>query len=130
VLAGLQDLTGSHPALFEEGLQWLVDHGTLALEGDVTAARALRSHLAGSARLWQTYLPLAQEPQARERLSQLLQAPDLGRARPYLQDDDLRRLFWGNLIHVRGQGDAARLHWRSPIVREAGLAVLDACAAS
>ena len=127
VLAGLQDLSGAHPALFEEGLQWLVDHGTAALQGDVVAAGELRSHLLGSARLWQTFLPLAQAPASRQRLAQLLQAPDLGRARPYLQDDDLRRLFWGNLVQVRGAGDAARLHWRCPIVREAGLMVLESC---
>jgi hypothetical protein len=53
----------------------------------------------------------------------------LGRARPYLQDDELRNLFWGNLIHARGTGETARLHWRSPTVREAGLMVLDSCSA-
>ena len=122
VLAALQDVSGGHPALFEEGLQWLVDHGV-----DEAQARsaALRSHLAGSPRLWQTLLPLAQAPATRQRLAQLLQADELGRARPYLQDDELRRLFWGNLIHVRGTGDAARLHWRSPAIREAGLMVLE-----
>jgi hypothetical protein len=90
------------------------------------ASAALRTQLAGSPRLWQTFLPLAQEGTPRERLRSLLQADDLGRARPYLQDDDLRRLFWGNLIHVRGTGDAARLHWRCDTVRHAGLMVLEA----
>lgn len=127
VLAALRDLTGAHPALFEEGLQWLQDHGMAALQGDAAAAQALHSHLLASPRLWQTFLPLAKVPASRERLRQLLQVPDLGRAHPYLQDDDLRRLFWGNLIHGRGVGDAARLHWRCPIVREAGLRVLDSC---
>ena len=124
VLAALQELSGGHPALFEEGLQWLVDQGV-----DEAQARspALRTHLAGSPRLWQTFLPLAQTPATRQRLAQLLQADDLGRARPYLQDDELRRLFWGNLLQVRGTGDAARLHWRSPTIRDAGLMVLDAC---
>ncbi len=68
-------------------------------------------------------------PASRARLQQLLGADDLGRARPYLQDDDLRSLFWGNLILARGVGDAARLHWRSPTVREAGWMVLDSCSA-
>ena len=124
VLAALQEVSGGHPALFEEGLQWLVDQGV-----DEAQARspALRTHLAGSPRLWQTFLPLAQTPATRQRLAQLLQADDLGRARPYLQDDELRRLFWGNLLQVRGTGDAARLHWRSPTIRDAGLMVLDAC---
>ncbi|WP_246483552.1 hypothetical protein [Paenacidovorax monticola] len=90
------------------------------------ASAALRTQLAASPRLWQTFLPLAQEGASRERLRVLLQADDLGCARPYLQDDDLRRLFWGNLIHVRGTGDAARLHWRCDTVRHAGLMVLDA----
>jgi hypothetical protein len=127
VLAALQELSGGHPALFEEGLQWLVDHGA-----DEAQARsdALRSHLASSARLWQTLLPLAQAPATRERLAHLLRADELGRARPYLQDDDLRRLFWGNLLQVRGTGDAARLHWRSATIREAGRMVLESCPAA
>ena len=124
VVAALQALSGGHPALFEEGLQWLVDQGV----GDGQASSsALRTHLASSPRLWQTFLPLAQAPAARTRLQQLLQADDLGRARPYLQDDELRSLFWGNLIHVRGTGDAARLHWRCATIRDAGLMVLDSC---
>jgi len=128
VLAALQDVSGGHPALFEEGLQWLVDQ-TAGQGLDETQARspALRTHLAGSPRLWQTFLPLAQSPATRQRLAQLLQADELGRARPYLQDDELRRLFWGNLLQARGTGDAARLHWRSPTIRDAGLMVLDAC---
>ena len=124
VVADLQALSGGHPALFEEGLQWLVDQGV----GDGHASSAaLRTHLTSSPRLWQTFLPLAQAPATRTRLQQLLQADDLGRARPYLQDDELRSLFWGNLIHVRGTGDAARLHWRCATIRDAGLMVLDAC---
>ena len=128
VLAALQEVSGGHPALFEEGLQWLVDQ-TAGQGLDEAQARspALRTHLAASPRLWQTFLPLAQTPATRQRLAQLLQADDLGRARPYLQDDELRRLFWGNLLQVRGTGDAARLHWRSPTIRDAGLMVLDAC---
>ena len=51
------------------------------------------------------FLPLAQAPASRPRLAQLLQAPDHGRARPYLQDDDLRRLHFINALfaHVTGQ---------------------------
>ena len=123
-MAALQALSGGHPALFEEGLQWLVDQGV----GDGQASSsALRTHLASSPRLWQTFLPLAQAPATRARLQQLLKADDLGRARPYLQDDELRSLFWGNLIHVRGTGDAARLHWRCATIRDAGLMVLESC---
>lgn len=135
VLQQLQVASGSHPALFEEGLQWLVDHGASAAAAAAAAASgaaaalppALLAHLAASPRLWQTFMPLAQEPAARRRLLALLQAHDLGRARPYLQDADLRRLFWGNLVHVRGTGDEARLYWRSEVIRKAGLTVLDAC---
>jgi hypothetical protein len=124
VVAALQAHSGGHPALFEEGLQWLVDQGV----GDGLAeSTALRTHLASSPRLWQTFLALAQAPATRARLQQLLQADDLGRARPYLQDNELRSLFWGNLIHVRGSGDAARLHWRCPTIRDAGLMVLESC---
>lgn len=124
VVAALQAHSGGHPALFEEGLQWLVDQGVG--EGHASST-ALHTHLSSSPRLWQTFLPLAQAPATRVRLQQLLQADDLGRARPYLQDDELRRLFWGNLIHVRGTGDAARLHWRCATIRDAGLMVLDSC---
>ena len=124
VVAALQAHSGGHPALFEEGLQWLVDQGV----GDGLAeSSALRTHLTSSPRLWQTFLALAQAPATRARLQQLLQADDLGRARPYLQDNELRSLFWGNLIHVRGTGDAARLHWRCATIRDAGLMVLDSC---
>ncbi|GAA4419154.1 hypothetical protein [Acidovorax lacteus] len=129
VVAVLETLSGGHPALFEEGLQWLVDHlgPEASLHEGHAAFGALHTHLASSPRLWQTFLPLAQTPATRARLQQLLQADDLGRARPYLQDDALRSLFWGNLIHARGAGDAARLHWRSPTVREAGRMVLESC---
>ena len=131
VVAALQALSGGHPALFEEGLQWLVDHpgADAHLHQGQAAWNALRTHLASSARLWQTFLPQAQAPATRARLQQLLHADDLGRARPYLQDDELRSLFWGNLIHARGTGDAARLHWRCPTVRDAGLMVLESCSA-
>ena len=131
VLAALQEISGGHPALFEEGLQWLVEHAQRDGAGlDATQARgdALRTHLAGSPRLWQAFLPRAQAPACRTRLQQLLQSDDLGRARPYLQDDMLRGLFWDNLIRVRGTGDAARLHWRCDAIRDAGLMVLQACA--
>ena len=131
VVAALQALSGGHPALFEEGLQWLVDHpgaGASLHEGQ-PAFIALRTHLASSPRLWQTFLPLAQAPASRARLQQLLSSEDLGRARPYLQDDDLRSLFWGNLILARGTGDAARLHWRCATIRDAGFMVLDSCSA-
>lgn len=130
VVAALQALSGGHPALFEEGLQWLVDHPATG-EGvgeEAASSSALRTHLASSPRLWQTLLPLAQAPATRSRLLQLLQADDLGRARPYLQDDELRSLFWGNLIHARGTGDAARLHWRCATIRDAGFMVLESCA--
>ena len=130
VVADLQALSGGHPALFEEGLQWLVDQGMDQKGGKGDAPpSALRTHLASSPRLWQTFLPLAQAPATRARLLQLLQADDLGRARPYLQDDELRTLFWGNLIHARGTGDAARLHWRCATIRDAGFMVLDSCSA-
>lgn len=120
-LNALASMCGGHPALFEEGMQWLIDHQA-TMENDATALRMFLTH---SARLWQTFLPLAQNPASLLRLRSLLETDDLGRARPYLQDEDLRRLFWGNLIHVRGQGDQARLCWRCDIIREAGLMVLE-----
>ncbi|KEH07653.1 hypothetical protein GY14_25880 [Delftia tsuruhatensis] len=123
VIEALQALTGGHPALFEEALQWLVEQGV-----GIAAVHSplLRAHLVASARLWQTLLPLAQEPAARDQLRSLVDAASLGRARPYLQDAVLRRLFWGNLLQVRGAGEGAYLHWRCDIAREAAMAVLQA----
>ncbi|MES2583481.1 MAG: helix-turn-helix transcriptional regulator [Pseudomonadota bacterium] len=126
LLTQLLTLCGGHPALFEEGMQWLAKHG-LGEGGDHSA---LRAQLASSARLWQTFLPLAQDSTAQARLGEHLRADDLGRARPYLQDEHLRRLFWGNLIHVRGHGDQARLHWRCDTIREAGRMALESCSSS
>ncbi|MFZ6720443.1 hypothetical protein [Undibacterium sp. Ji49W] len=120
-IAALASLCGGHPALFEEGMQWLAEN-TGKLPDDLPA---LRMHLIHSARLWQTFLPLTHSPDTKARLRELLLAEDLGRARPYLQDEDLRRLFWGNLIHVRSQGDQARLYWRCDIIRDAGLMVIE-----
>ncbi|MET1076648.1 MAG: helix-turn-helix transcriptional regulator [Pseudomonas sp.] len=121
-LALLLEHSGGHPALAEEGLQWLADHPESAASG-----AALAAFLAGSARLWQAFLPMSETAEGRARLAELLKAEDLGRARPYLQDHDLRRLFWSNLLTVRGEGTAARLQWRSDVVRNAGRQVVDAC---
>jgi transcriptional regulator with XRE-family HTH domain len=123
VIEALQALTGGHPALFEEALQWLAEQGvsTAAVHSPL-----LRAHLVASARLWQTLLPLAQEAGTREQLRSLVDAASLGRARPYLQDAVLRRLFWGNLLQVRGTGEGACLHWRCDVARDAALAVLQA----
>lgn len=120
MLKHLLDSCGGHPALAEEGLQWLVEYPAV----DEASRQALYTHLCSSARLWQAFQPLVQEPAARERLAQRLAAGELGRARPYLADSELRRLFWNNLIAVRGQGENARLHWRCEVVRQAGLQVL------
>ncbi|MES2818261.1 MAG: helix-turn-helix transcriptional regulator [Pseudomonadota bacterium] len=116
-------LSGGHPALAEDGLQWLSDHS----DTSAADAPALSLFLAGSGRLWQAFVPITETAQGRDRLAELLKAEDLGRARPYLQDNDLRRLFWSNLVTVRGEGTAARLQWRCEVVRNAGYQVLDAC---
>ncbi|WP_165672809.1 hypothetical protein [Metapseudomonas otitidis] len=120
-LGVLLETTGGHPALVEEGLQALADPG----EGP--SAETLNHQLMGSERLWQAFLPLAEEPSARARLQERLQADDLGRAHPYLADAELRRLFWNNLITARETEAGARLQWRSSVIREAGLKVIDAC---
>lgn len=118
LLGELLQGAGGHPALIEEGLQWLAEQADQPGTG-------LVQHLAGSSRLWQAFLPLTQSEALRARLEQWLQAPDLGRARPYLPDSELRRLFWNNLIVVRGEGEQARLHWRCEAVRQAGWQVLN-----
>lgn len=126
MLAELLESCGGHPALVEEGLQWLVEHSSL----NAASRSALHAHLGASSRLWQAFLPLAEDLQARERLSERLHSSDLGRASPYLADSELRRLFWSNLICVRGQGETARLHWRCEIIRQTGLQVLATCSVS
>lgn len=118
VLSVLMDNAGGHPALIEEGLHWLIGHPD---EPDAS----LLEHLASSARLWQAFLPLTEDEALRARLQQWLHADDLGRARPYLPDAELRRLFWNNLIVVRGECENARLHWRCEAVRQAGRQVLN-----
>jgi transcriptional regulator with XRE-family HTH domain len=122
MLGELLESCGGHPALAEEGLEWLVQHEALTAE----SRRALHELLSRSVRLWQAFLPLAETESSRERLRQRLDAVDLGRASPYLADGELRRLFWNNLITVRGQGDSARLAWRCEIIRQTGRQVLDA----
>lgn len=123
LLAELLRVCGGHPALAEEGLQWLADNAVQQVE----ALRALAPLLAASERLWQAFLPMAASSPGRERLRELLDCDDLGRARPYLPDGDLRRLFWSNLIAARGAVEEARLHWRSEVVRKAGWQVLESC---
>lgn len=125
-LQALLEASGGHPALIDDGLQWLCAQGPVQAH---TAQAPLHAHLAASPRLWQTLLALARQPGLPPRLTQLLQAPTLGRARPYLQDDVLRTLFWGNLIHARPAEGGAQLHWRCDTVRAAARAVLESCAA-
>lgn len=123
LLSELLTLCGGHPALAEEGLQWLADNPRANAE----ALRALQPLLAQSGRLWQAFLPMTTSSEGRERLRDLLDCEDLGRARPYLPDGDLRRLFWNNLIAARGAAEEARLRWRSDVVRKAGWQVLESC---
>lgn len=123
LLAELLALCGGHPALAEEGLQWLADNPA----GSTEALRALQPLLAQSGRLWQAFLPMTASSAGRDRLRELLDCEDLGRARPYLPDGDLRRLFWNNLIAARGPAEEARLCWRSDVVRKAGWQVLESC---
>ncbi len=123
-LGALMTSSGGHPALIEAGLVWLAGH-----EYDSTDAlkAALDAELATSACLWQAFMPLAEGEAGRARLHELLQTPALGRARPYLPDAELRRLFWSNLVCVRGTGEDACLHWRSEVIRDAGRQVLESC---
>lgn len=120
-LGVLLQVTGGHPALVEEGLQALVDQ---TLE---PSPESLHRQLLGSERLWQAFVPLVEDTVARARMQERLQADDLGRAHPYLADAELRRLFWSNLITARETEAGARLCWRSSVIREAGLKVIDAC---
>ncbi len=121
--ARLLALTGGHPALLQEALGLITDDPSLD-------DAALNDALAASPRIWQAVLPLLEDPARRARLAQWLDAADLGRARPYLLDADLRRLFWDNLIAPRTGADGPMLHWRCPAVRQALRGLIDQCAAS
>jgi len=120
LLRSLLSASGGHPALLDDGLQHL------AATACASEPARLQTELAASPRLWQSWLALTQHGAWLPRLQQLLQASALGPARPYLQDDLLRALFWANLVQARPAEGGAQLHWRSEIVREAGLAVLQA----
>lgn len=110
---------GGHPALIDDGARLLRARPGIDDE-------ALVAELARSERLWEAFLPLAAEPALREALAARLDAPSLGRARPFLADRLLRALYWSNLVTRRREGDEDLLVWRCAAVVRAGLQVLAA----
>ncbi|KAF1686863.1 hypothetical protein B1992_05575 [Pseudoxanthomonas broegbernensis] len=110
-------LSGGHPALLDAAHRLL-----RAAPGIDDAAATAR--LAEHPLLWQALLPLAVPAEDRARLSGLLEAPRLGRARPYLIDPMLRRLYWANLLAPRDAADGRWLAWRCEAVRAAARHVL------
>ncbi|MFZ5638573.1 MAG: helix-turn-helix domain-containing protein [Pseudomonadota bacterium] len=115
--ARLLRLSGGHPALLEAAHRLL--RTTPAID-DVAATARLAEHPL----LWQALLPLVEHGEDRVRLQSLLDAPRLGRARPYLIDPLLRRLFWSNLLAPRDEADGRWLVWRCDAVRQAVRSVL------
>ncbi|MBL8262637.1 MAG: helix-turn-helix transcriptional regulator [Xanthomonadaceae bacterium] len=110
-------LSGGHPALLDAA------HRMLRAEpgiGDHAAATRLAEHPL----LWQALLPLVERDDDRVRLQSLLDADRLGRARPYLIDPMLRRLYWSNLLAPRDEADGRWLAWRCDAVRLAARTVL------
>ncbi len=116
-LAILLRASGGHPALIEDGARLLREQPRL----DETA---LSTELARAERLWEAFLPLATDPTLREALTSRLDAPNLGRARPFLVDRVLRALYWSNLVTTRREEDEDRLVWRCEAVVRAGRQVL------
>lgn len=119
LLARLERECGGHPALIDEAL-------SLHAVNSVLEDHQLTECLAGSVRLWEGFVPLLGEAQARGRIAAWLEQPVLGRAQPYLIDRLLRRLFWANLVTARAAPQGAQLHWRCEAVREAGRRILAA----
>ncbi|MDC8012320.1 hypothetical protein [Tahibacter soli] len=117
LVARLAALCGGHPALIDEALR--------AIAGDARLTDAdLADRLGASARLWEGFVPLVDDADARERIGAWLRGTRLGRAQPYLLDRHLRRLFWANLVAVRPGEQGAVVEWRCDAVRQAGLQVL------
>lgn len=107
-------VTGAHPLLLAEALS------ALATDPSLNEA-SLSARLQESDLLWASFLPWLKHAAGRHRLSELLAKPVLGPARPWIQDADLRALFWSNLIVEQRVPDATRvLVWRSELVRELG----------
>jgi hypothetical protein len=117
LVARLASLCGGHPALIDEALRAIAADPAI---GD----GALADRLAASARLWEGFVPLVDDDEARGRIADWLSGARLGRAQPYLLDRQLRRLFWANLVAVRAGVHGQELEWRCEAVRRAGLAVL------
>jgi hypothetical protein len=117
LLARLERDSGGHPALIDEALS--LHAANPALED-----HQLTECLSGSVRLWEGFVPLLADAQARGRIAAWLEQPVLGRAQPYLIDRLLRRLFWANLITARGADHGPQLQWRCAAVREAGRRIL------
>lgn len=119
LLQRLERDCGGHPALIDEALRW---HASAAPERNPPLAECL----AGSARLWEGFVPLLAEPAARARIEAWLAQDVLGRAQPYLIDRLLRRLFWANLVTARSGADGLQLRWRCEAVRAAGRQIIAA----
>lgn len=107
-------VSGGHPLLLAEALR-------LMRTDPNRTAEQLAQVLAESDLLWASFLPWLKQPARRQRLASLLAQDTLGPARPWLQDDDLRALFWANLLNERPDPAGGRvLVWRSELVRELG----------
>lgn len=119
LLARLEQACGGHPALIDEALRWHAEPSS----GKQTP---LLECLAGSIRLWEGFVPLLGDADARARVGAWLDQTSIGRAQPYLIDRLLRRLFWANLVTARASGDGLQLEWRCDAVRRAGRQIIAA----
>ncbi|MBL8298929.1 MAG: hypothetical protein JNN30_11350 [Rhodanobacteraceae bacterium] len=119
LLSRLELECGGHPALIDEALRWHAAHTPWS-------GPQLGECLAGSVRLWESFVPLLGDAPARTRVEGWLAQAVLGRAQPYLIDRMLRRLFWANLVTARPGADGLQLEWRCEAVRRAGRQIIAA----
>ncbi|WP_146151765.1 helix-turn-helix domain-containing protein [Ahniella affigens] len=107
-------VSGAHPLLLAEAMRLL--HEENDLSPSTLAARLEESDL-----LWTSFLPWLKHADGRQRLTALLNKDALGPVRPWLQDPDLRALYWSNLIvEQRTEAHTRVLVWRADLVRALG----------
>lgn len=120
ILQKLLQITGGHPILLLESIQWFINSKNI----DRLDEQQLSLSLENSEQLWQIFLSLVEIKQDRVRMIELLNKEALAQAQPYISDPFLRKLFWSNLIAVKGAGVNAKFYWRCEIIREIGRKIL------
>lgn len=116
--ASIHGLCGGQPRLIDFCLDLRHEQGGTVPEQDYLA------ELREGAAMWELFLPFLHQPDAAERLGDLLAKDDFGPERPYHPDALVRALFWRNLLAHRRREKRKRLVWRCPVLQEAGREIL------